>query len=181
VLSAADVQTCLDQLDAIGQMLAPYVSTLTKEQRRATPKARKDLDRVVPLLARLGQRFGLSSPQLDTAEMERQLAIANLALPLLARVSSLRDMLADTVLASHAAAYETAGTLYGLLTRLGRRNPALVAELAVVRSAFTNKRRATADTSSDASTAADANGATTATTVTTAKPAATEVAATTTA
>jgi hypothetical protein len=160
-LTAADIEACLEQIDAIGQKLAPYVSSLTPNQRRSTLKARKEVDRVVPLLARLGKRFGLSTTQIDTAEMEQQLAVANLALPLLARVTSLRDMLADTVLASHGNAWETASTLYGILSRLARRNPALSAELAVVQSAFRNKKRAAAEEATATPIVANAKSAAT--------------------
>jgi len=144
-LTQADIQTCLDHVQAIATVLAPYAITLTTEQRRAQTKYRKEGDSVIPTLARLATTAGLASVALDVNTMQQQVELANVLLPLHTSVKTLSDTIGDTVLSAHGEAWSTATTLHGALVRVSKRNLGLRRDMEVVASAFTRRKKGAAN------------------------------------
>jgi hypothetical protein len=143
-LTQADIQTCLDHAQAIATVLAPYAVTLTSAQRRAQTKFRKEGGSVIPTLARLATASGLASAALNVVTMQQQVELANTLLPLLTTVKTLSDTIGDTVLSAHGDSWHTATTLHSALVRVAKGNPALRRDMEVVSSAFTRRKKPTA-------------------------------------
>ncbi len=143
-LTAEDIQTCLDHAQAIADVLAPYAVTLTKAQRQAQSKYRKEGDSVIPVLARLAKASGLSSTALDVDTMEKKVELANALQPLHTTVKTLSDSIGDTVLSAKGDAWGTAITLHGALVRVSKKNLGLRRDMEAVQSAFTRRKKSTA-------------------------------------
>jgi hypothetical protein len=143
-ITDAEIQECLVHVQAIATVLAPYAVTLTKAQRRAQSKFRKEGDAVIPVLARLATASGLTSTTLNVETMQNQVALASALQPLQTQVKTLSDTIGDTVLSAHGEAWHTATTLHGALVRVAPTTPALRRDMEVVAGAFTRRKKATA-------------------------------------
>jgi hypothetical protein len=142
-LTEADIQTCLDHVQAIANVLAPYAVTLTTVQRRSQ-KYKKEGDTVIPVLVRLAKASGLASTALDVDAMQKKVELANVLQPLHTTVKTLSDTIGDTVLSAHGEAWNTATTLHSALVRVSKRNLKLRRDMEVVAGAFRRPKKAAA-------------------------------------
>jgi hypothetical protein len=152
-LTEAEIQQCLTHVQAIATVLAPYAITLTKAQRLAQSKYRKEGDSVIPVLARLAKASGLESAAINVSTMQQQVALANVLQPLHTQVKTLHDLIGDTVLSAHGSAWHTATTLHRALVRIAPANPALRRDMEAVRGTFTKRKKATTAKAAAAKTA----------------------------
>jgi hypothetical protein len=153
-LTETEIEECLVHIQAIATVLAPYATTLTKAQRRAQSKYKKEGDTVIPVLARLAKASGLESAALNVDTMQQRMELAKVLQPLQTQVKTLNDTIGDTVLSAHGGAWHTATTLHRALVRVAPTNPALRRDMEAVASAFTRAKKPAAAKAAAGSTAA---------------------------
>jgi hypothetical protein len=140
VITDAEVETCLQHLQAIADVLAPYAVTLTTAQRRSTTKLRKGGEKIIPLMGRMAKRAGIASSVVNVEVMQKQVDLANALVPLLAQAKELTDTIGDTVLSANSNAWGSATTLHRVLKAVTERKPKMRRSMQVVSKAFAIQR-----------------------------------------
>jgi hypothetical protein len=142
VISDAEIETCLQHLQAVTDVLAPYAITLTTAQRRSATRLRKGGEKVIPLMRRLAISAGVQGTAFDVDAMQNQLDLATALIPLLTRAKTVSDAIGDTVLSANGKAWSSATTLHHVLKRVSQDKPEMRRDMEVVSKAFSVQRTA---------------------------------------
>jgi hypothetical protein len=117
-------------------MLALTSPPLSAAQVKAATKFRKGGEAQIPTLAELSTTYGVEVPSRPTADMETNLAQAQLLAPLLALVVRFLATLESASFEVRSQAWATATTLYQMLRKASVREPTLKADLAPLEEFF---------------------------------------------
>jgi hypothetical protein len=128
-------KACAD-VDALSKELAPRTVTLSSSERKRVLKARKGWEGLVPKLANLAQRYGVSLPGVSIDDMLSEMRAAQGISPLVGRVAKLDQSVTDSYLQSQGNMWQSATALYTVLCRAEVANPELETEMAPMRAFF---------------------------------------------
>jgi hypothetical protein len=156
-------------LDGLSQELAGRMVALSPSDRQHLPRIRKGWEGLVPKLADLAERYGVTIPGVSIDAMVSAAQNAQGLAPLAGRVAKLNQSLADTTLLAQGTTWKGATALYTVLSRAVLIHPELGAEMAPMRAFFALGSRGesvggksdAADAKSSAATGAPASTATT--------------------
>ena len=144
VVLTKHVEESLKLLDKVTALVSSGQEPLTAAERSSSLKLRRGGEGIIPTLASIVTRFGVSleSHPVD-AMTERTLHVQTL-MPLLQRAQELVKLLEDEIMRSQAASWETATVLYSTMRRLSRANGSVAAALAPVEAFFAKRHKSVA-------------------------------------
>ncbi len=165
-LSDSLIEKVCGQIDAISKELAGLITTLSPRDRKRLPKVRTGWEGLVPKLADLATRSGVSVPGVSIDAMLSEMRKVQGLAPFAARVAKLDQSITDSILLAQGNLWQSATALYTVLCRAELVQPDLGTELAPLRAFFALGPRGTGvgDTSqttdAQASAASDTSKAT---------------------
>lgn len=137
----AEVEEAVKALQKVIDKTERYLVTLNKDQRTAALKPRTGYALVVPQIARLATRFGVTLPGISADDMLADLTLVQRLAPLSAAVEDLAQRIHDTQLQAASECWYAATALYTSLARVAPSAPGLERELAPVVDFFAVGRR----------------------------------------
>ncbi len=117
-----DIKT---RISGVMNDIQPFSVSLTTEERMRTTKFRPGGERIVELIARLAQQYSVTLPNMSTAGMNSDLALAQQLRPVADQARALADTLSDTVLEAESECWWVATAYYSALVRVAASDPKL--------------------------------------------------------
>jgi hypothetical protein len=132
-IAASDVQTFVDAIDAFAQTLGGDFVVPQPEDVKRLAKARKDAPTIVPMVADLSTRYGVTSAAYPSTVTLAKQQIVNTLSPVAERIAAVQKLVASIITVGQSGAWEGSMVTYGLLKSEARGNAVLRNALTPVR------------------------------------------------
>jgi hypothetical protein len=132
-IAASDVQTFVDAIDAFAQTLGGDFVVPQPEDVKRLAKARKSAPTIVPMVADLSTRYGVTSAAYPSTVTLAKQQIVNTLSPVAERIAAVQKLVASIITVGQSGAWEGSMVTYGLLKSESRGNAVLRNALAPVR------------------------------------------------
>lgn len=130
--SAAKMADLLKRAQALLSDMQAFCITLSKEERKALPRGRKDSEVMISRVGSIAQAQGVSVPGMSLTSMQNDVALLAALAPLEATFATLLGTVEDTMAQADSEAWQAFLAYYGVLSSLASRNPEIEAQLAPV-------------------------------------------------
>ena len=132
-VSETEVQTFVDAIDNFAQLLGASFVVPQPEEVRRMPKARKAAPTIVPMVADLSARYGVTSAAYPSTVTLAKQQIVNTLSPVAERIAAVQKLVGSIMTVGQSGAWEGSMVTYGLLKSEARGNAVLRHALAPVR------------------------------------------------
>ena len=128
-----EVQTFVDAIDTFAQLLGASFVVPQPEEVRRMPKPRKEAPTIVPMVADLSTRYGVTSAAYPSTVTLAKQQIVNTLSPVAERIAAVQKLVGSVMTVGQSGAWEGSMVTYGLLKSEARGNAVLRNALAPVR------------------------------------------------
>jgi hypothetical protein len=132
-VTAPEVQTFVDAIDNFAQLLGASFVVPQPDDVRRMPKARKEAPTIVPMVADLSTRYGVTSAAYPSTVTLAKQQIVNTLSPVAERIAAVQKLVASIITVGQSGAWEGSMVTYGLLKSESRGNAVLRNALTPVR------------------------------------------------
>ena len=123
--SEKQVESLVEDIQAIQKKIEKFTVSLTSEERLASAKMRTGGEGVVAAVAQLAEQHEIALPQITVEAMMADLTLAQRLRPMAHAVRELSQRLDDTILTAQGECWWSATAFYTTLARVAAVSPAL--------------------------------------------------------
>jgi hypothetical protein len=138
--TSAQIEAMLDQLDAMASQFGGG-TPLTIAERRRLLKIRPGGDEHASTVVKLADRYGLTIPGVNTADVMANIALAQDIAPLISRFETMLGLATDVSLGAKSNIWRSGTKAYSMLARIVPEYPALQRELTPMASFLATKHK----------------------------------------